>query len=150
VCGVTEPRPRQGQQRRIASISEASSELGGALGIAILGSIGTAAYRTVMATASLATLAPETAQAARDTLGGAVATAQLLSNGGAELLGIARQAFARSLETVAAVSAVVVLAAAITVVVMLRSIRTGAEGETERTADLRSSDEPCEPQRCSA
>ena len=43
-----------------AAISETSSELGGALGIAILGSIGTAVYRSAMAGAS---------EAARSTLG---------------------------------------------------------------------------------
>ena len=50
-----------------AAISETSSELGGALGIAILGSIGTAVYRSAMAGAS---------EAARSTLGGALATAR--------------------------------------------------------------------------
>ena len=73
-----------------SAISETGSELGGALGIAILGSIGTAVYRSGMADAVLAGVSPEAAEAARDTLGGAVAVAGRMPDQlGAELLGTA-------------------------------------------------------------
>jgi DHA2 family multidrug resistance protein-like MFS transporter len=56
-----------------SGISETSAEFGGALGIAILGSIGTAVYRSEVAEAVPADVPTEAAEAARDTLGGAVA-----------------------------------------------------------------------------
>ena len=58
-----------------SAISETCSEFGGALGIAILGSIGTAIYRRAMAR-SVEGIPREAAEAARDTLGGAVAAAE--------------------------------------------------------------------------
>lgn len=61
-----------------SAISETSAELGGALGIAILGSIGTAVYRTELAKAIPAGVPPEAQEAARDTLGGAAAAAVLV------------------------------------------------------------------------
>jgi DHA2 family multidrug resistance protein-like MFS transporter len=62
----------------VSSISETSSEFGGALGIALLGSVGTAVYRDEMAEAVPAGVPPSAAEAARDTLGGAVAAAERL------------------------------------------------------------------------
>jgi DHA2 family multidrug resistance protein-like MFS transporter len=67
-----------------AAVSETSSELGGALGIAILGSIGTAIYRRGMARADLDGVPPQAWKVARDTLGGATAeAAQLPAQAGA-------------------------------------------------------------------
>jgi DHA2 family multidrug resistance protein-like MFS transporter len=56
-----------------SAISETSSELGGALGIAILGSIGAAVYRGLMADAVPAAVPARAADVARSTLGGALA-----------------------------------------------------------------------------
>ncbi|HYU07982.1 MAG TPA: MFS transporter [Gemmatimonadales bacterium] len=86
-----------------SAISETSSELGGALGIAMLGSIGIAVYRSAMGDGVPAGLTPEAAEAARATLGGAVAVAK------GELLVTARAAFARAFQLVAVISAVLVL-----------------------------------------
>ena len=61
-----------------SAISETSAEFGGALGIAILGSIGTAVYRGQVADAFPAGIPPGAAEAARETLGGAVAAAAQL------------------------------------------------------------------------
>lgn len=58
-----------------AAISETSSELGGAVGIAMLGSIGTAVYRSRVGTAIPENISPAFAEAARGTLGGALAVA---------------------------------------------------------------------------
>lgn len=55
-----------------AAMSETSAELGGALGIAILGSVGTAIYRDVMIEAVPTGIGNEAADAIRSTLGGAV------------------------------------------------------------------------------
>jgi DHA2 family multidrug resistance protein-like MFS transporter len=107
-----------------SAISETSSELGGALGIAILGSIGAALYRSAMADAVPPGVSPEAAEAARGTLGGALAaSAQLPDQLGAALLGTAREAFTQGLQVTAVVSAVTVLATAVLGAVMLRRAR---------------------------
>ncbi len=104
-----------------AAISETGSELGGALGIAILGSVGTAIYRGVMAERVPAGVPAEIGDAARDTLGGALAAAgQLPEPLSSALLSTARGAFTQALEATAMVSVVVVLATAIVVAKWLK------------------------------
>lgn len=104
-----------------AAISETSSEFGGALGIAVLGSIGAAVYRGRIVDAVPASLAPDVAEAARGTLAGAVAAAeQLPSSLGAEFLAAARLAFAQSFDLTAVLTAAVVLLTAGLVAVVLR------------------------------
>jgi len=111
-----------------AGISETCSELGGALGIAILGSVGTAIYRGAMAGSIPAGIPSRAAQAARDTLGGAVAAARELSQQlGAALLDTARHAFTRGLQVTAMTSAVIVIGMAVLVVVLLRQVRPASE-----------------------
>jgi DHA2 family multidrug resistance protein-like MFS transporter len=111
-----------------AAISETSSELGGALGIAILGSVGTAVYRVHVAPAVPAGLPPEAAEAARTTLGAAVAVAQRLpSDVGAELLEVVRAAFTRAFEATAAINAALAVATAILSAVLLRRVRGSPE-----------------------
>jgi MFS transporter, DHA2 family, multidrug resistance protein len=100
-----------------SGIAETSSELGGSLGIALLGSLGTAIYRK-----SLGGSAPAEA----DTLAGAFAlAAKLPAARAADLLGAARHAFERAFEISTAVGAALLLATAVWVVVLLR--RAGDE-----------------------
>jgi DHA2 family multidrug resistance protein-like MFS transporter len=107
-----------------AAMSETSSEFGGALGIAVLGSIITALYGGAMAGAAVAGLAPEAAQAARGTIGGAVAVAALLPEPiGAELLAAARAAFARAFAVTAWLGAAISIGVAILAVALLRRVR---------------------------
>ena len=106
-----------------SAISETCSELGGALGIAILGSIATAIYRSAMAGPALDGVPEKAAMAARDTLGGAVAAAGQLPLGGGALLDAARTAFTHGLRVTALISALVVLAMAVVVLVSLRDVR---------------------------
>lgn len=104
-----------------AAMSETSSEFGGALGIALLGSIGTAIYRNTMAGAALDGVPAQTKEAARDTLGGAsAAAADLPGIVGERLLQAARGAFTQAMQTVVVICAVVAAAAAIMAVVALR------------------------------
>ena len=118
-----------------SAISETSSELGGALGIAVLGSIGAAVYRAQVAGAVPAAVPSGAAAAARDTLGGALVTAgQLPDQLGATLLGAAREAFTQGLQVTAAISAVVALGIAILAAALLRDVRASAEPEEQ--ADL--------------
>jgi DHA2 family multidrug resistance protein-like MFS transporter len=116
-----------------SAISETSSELGGALGIAILGSIGTAVYRRAMADAVPAGVPPEAAEAARATLGGALAVAAgLPAQLGAGLLGSAREAFTQGLQLTAVICAAVVLATAVPAALLLRRVGAGSAPEPHR------------------
>ena len=113
-----------------SGISETSAEFGGALGIAILGSIGTAVYRSEVANAIPNDLPSGAAEAARDTLGGAVAAADELPDRlGAGLLVAAREAFTHGMQLTAITSAVLALGMAILAVALLRHARTGSERE---------------------
>jgi DHA2 family multidrug resistance protein-like MFS transporter len=113
-----------------SGISETSAEFGGALGIAILGSIGTAVYRSEVANAIPNDLPSGAAEAARDTLGGAVAAADELPDRlGAGLLVAAREAFTHGLQLTAITSATLTLGVAILAVALLRHVRTGSERE---------------------
>jgi MFS transporter, DHA2 family, multidrug resistance protein len=111
-----------------SGISETSSEFGGALGIAILGSLGSAVYRVQVADAVPAGVPPQAAEAARDTLGGALAVAgQLPERLGAPLLEAALQAFTSGLQVAFTVTAAIALGIAILVAALLRGVDTGAE-----------------------
>jgi MFS transporter, DHA2 family, multidrug resistance protein len=106
-----------------AAISETSSELGGALGIAILGSIGTAVYRGQLADSTPAGVPPAAAETAKDTLGGAVESAETLPGGlGADLLDGAREAFVQGLQAAALASAVIAAAMAVVSAILLRQV----------------------------
>jgi DHA2 family multidrug resistance protein-like MFS transporter len=54
---------------------------------------------------------------------------ELPGNVGSELLGAAREAFARAFDVTAVVSAVIVIAAAIATVIWLRRVGVGSESE---------------------
>ncbi|HKX74610.1 MAG TPA: MFS transporter, partial [Acidimicrobiia bacterium] len=89
-----------------SGVSETGAEFGGALGLAILGSIGAAVYRSQLRSALPADLAPELAASTLDTLGGAAATAsQLGGTLGTTLLQAAREAFTQGLRLTAFISA---------------------------------------------
>jgi DHA2 family multidrug resistance protein-like MFS transporter len=112
-----------------SAISETGSEFGGALGIAILGSIGTAVYRRAMSTGVSPAVPHDVADAARDTLGRALAIAgELPHDVGTQLLQVARAAFSDALQVAALISAAVVLATAGMAVVMLRDVGSGTSG----------------------
>ncbi|MFC9925230.1 MFS transporter [Streptomyces sp. NPDC127190] len=101
-----------------SSLLETGAEFGGALGMAVLGSIGTAVYRHAM---------PATAPAgARETLGGALASAASLpGRAGASLLATARAAFTSGMHAAAIAGAVLLLGAAVGAAVSLRRIGSG-------------------------
>ncbi|MER7184555.1 MFS transporter [Streptomyces hyaluromycini] len=88
-----------------SSLLETAAEFGGALGMAVLGSIGTAVYRHEM---------PATAPAdARETLGGALATASRLPGpAGETLTRTAREAFTGGMQGAAIAGAVLLTLAA--------------------------------------
>ena len=103
-----------------AGISEMSTELGGALGIALLGSVVTLLYRTNVVDALGGVLPPNILRAARDTLGGAIATAADLPNGlGVVVAGVARAAFVEAFRASAAIAAAIALLAAFTTALVM-------------------------------
>ena len=120
-----------------SGISETGAELGGALGISILGSIGTAVYRSQVGSGLPAGIPSDAADVARDTLGGAVGVAQQLPDQlGLALLDVAREAFVQGLHLVAGISAVFAIGAAIVAVIVFRRIPAipQSEGEVEQGA----------------
>ncbi|MFY9549619.1 MAG: MFS transporter [Thermoanaerobaculia bacterium] len=111
-----------------AGISETGAELGGALGIAILGSVGTVIYRSAMARALPAAIPPDVATAARNTLGGAVAAASELPDAlRTTVLGAAREAFTRGFQRSAVISALIAAGIAILVLARLRDVHARSE-----------------------
>jgi DHA2 family multidrug resistance protein-like MFS transporter len=123
----TAPPERSGSA---AAISETSSELGGALGIALLGTVGTAVYRGQVADAVPAGVPPDTAEAARDTLGGALAVGDgLPAPLAADLLEAARQAFTDGLQVAATLSASLAIGAALLAAMLLPRVRSGTPSD---------------------
>jgi MFS transporter, DHA2 family, multidrug resistance protein len=113
-----------------ASISETSAEFGGALGIAVFGSIGVAVYRSLLGEALPAGLGQEAAASARATLGGALVVAGQLGGAvGNELSRAAQAAFLQGLRLCATISAVGALAVAILVATVLRRVQPSGHQE---------------------
>jgi len=103
-----------------ASLMETGAEFGGALGMAILGSIGTAIYRH-----DIPATAPD---AARETLGGALALAgQLPGRTGDALATAAREAFTSGMQGAAIAGAVLLAAAAVLAARALRGLHVAGE-----------------------
>jgi DHA2 family multidrug resistance protein-like MFS transporter len=129
-----------------SGISETAAELGGALGIAILGSIGTAVYRGELANRLPTGVPAEAAEVARDTLGAAVGVAgQLPDQVGLVLLGVARDAFVQGLHLAAAISAAVAIGAALMAMILLR--RVPARAEPDRRPEPEGGVAPRQPGR---
>ncbi len=115
-----------------SAISETGAELGGALSIAILGTIGTAVYRMQVADGIPASVPEDQADAARDTLGGAVVvSAELTGALASQVLDAARLAFTQGLQVVALVSAIIAALAATGVMVFLRDVRAASPEQAE-------------------
>ncbi|MGE3267769.1 MAG: MFS transporter [Chloroflexota bacterium] len=115
-----------------SAISETGVELGGAVGIAVLGSIGVAIYRRQVADIVPPSVPAATAEIARDTLGGALGVVGQLSDvAGASLLEGARLAFVQGLHVVAVCAAVLTATMAVLAAFWLRQYGTGTAPESE-------------------
>ncbi|MFD3519711.1 MFS transporter [Streptomyces sp. NPDC058653] len=115
-----------------AAVLESGQELGGALGMAVLGSVGAAVYSREMADALpadvTAALPAGEADAVRETLGGAAAAAaRLPEETAAGVLTAARDAFTHGMGLASAGAAVVVVGAAVYSFALLRG--TAEHGE---------------------
>jgi MFS transporter, DHA2 family, multidrug resistance protein len=101
-----------------SAITETGAELGGALGIAVLGSLGVAVYRHLL---SHAALPPQAADEAGGTIGSASALARALPQAsGQSLMTAATRAFTEAFAVMSGVSAVVI---AVVTVVAFRLMR---------------------------
>jgi DHA2 family multidrug resistance protein-like MFS transporter len=108
-----------------SAVSETGNELGNALGIALLGSIGVAVYRATMADgvppAAAGALAPHHLEAATDTLAGAYdAAAGLPPAAATELVDAATRAFAAGMQLSAWAGVVLAVVLAVAARVLLR------------------------------
>ncbi|MEU0869238.1 hypothetical protein ABZ331_02450 [Nocardia brasiliensis] len=113
-----------------SGVSETGAELGGALGISILGSISIALYRGDLAETLPAGLPAEAGHSVRDTLGAAVETsAGLPGELGEAVLLAAREAFLHGVHVTAGITAVAAVALAVIAVLRLRHVPAGVLNE---------------------
>lgn len=119
-----------------SAMAETGAELGGAMGLAILGSLGMAVYRSQLAANMPAGISAELAAAAEETMAGAVTVAgQLSQSVGAQLVDAARLAFVQSLHLMALIGVVGFLALAFLTLTMLRDVRPHAEMDDESVSE---------------
>ncbi|WP_438488134.1 MFS transporter [Streptomyces sp. S186] len=122
-----------------SALLESGTELGGALGMAILGTIGSAVYRDDIRGALPAGLPDQAAGTAQETLAGALAVAaRIPGRAGDALVAAARDAFTHGLHAAVLCAAGVMAAAAVLAVALLRGMGTARvaakAGETRETA----------------
>lgn len=111
-----------------SGLSETAVELGGSLGIAILGSIGVALYRHDLTRNLPAGIPAASATVARDTLGGAVAIAgQLPASLGEPLLAAARNAFIHGMHLTSGLAAIAAISLAVLAATALRHLPPASE-----------------------
>ncbi|MFJ3875882.1 MFS transporter [Streptomyces sp. NPDC090077] len=126
VVGSAQPE----QAGSAAALSETSTELGMALGVALLGSLGTAVFRSGV---DVPAGAP---QDAGHTLTGAVEAAQRLSGDAATtLLASAKEAFTDGLNLIGGIGAATALASAVLVAVVIKLPATGSGADPAAAPD---------------
>ncbi|MCX4957900.1 MFS transporter [Streptomyces virginiae] len=109
-----------------ASLLETGTEFGGALGMAVLGSLGTAVYRHDLAGSE---------PAVRETLGGAVATAHHIGGpAGEQVLALAREAFVHGMQYAAWGGTALLLGAAVLAAALMRGVEAPAPPAAEPAA----------------
>jgi DHA2 family multidrug resistance protein-like MFS transporter len=127
----------------VSAVAQAGAELGGALGIAVLGSLATAIYRGTVAAQLPEGISPELAAAARDTLGGALSVASQIPDAAAAaaLVLTAQDALATAVHVTSAIGAVISIVMAVIVAIYLRT----PNGECQE-----SSAHSCQPEPAAA
>ncbi len=126
---TTAPPERAGAA---SALAETGAELGGAMGLAVLGSLGMAVYRTQVVATMPAGITPEWSHAVQETLAGAVQVAtQLPGQVGLDLLDAARQSFVQGIQLNALIGVLGFVGLAILTGTMLRHIRPHAESQHE-------------------
>jgi hypothetical protein len=123
------PRNRAGVG---SAVNDTAREVGGALGVAIVGSITSSIYRSRLTGELPQTVPGPAAAAARDSLGAALQVSGQLGTAGAQVADAARVAFAEAMSRASIVSAGV---AAIAAVVAWRYLPARAVNVTEQSTD---------------
>ncbi|MET7647661.1 MFS transporter [Streptomyces sp. NPDC005426] len=107
-----------------SALLQTCQELGGALGVAVLGSIGAAAYRNSDELDAPAGVPADALDQARETIGGALAAAgKLPGDASAALVDAARAAFTTEVHVASVAGAVVMAGAAVVALIGLRSVQ---------------------------
>jgi MFS transporter, DHA2 family, multidrug resistance protein len=120
-----------------SGISETGAEFGGAVGIAIMGTIGTAVYRTGVFESVPDQVPPAAVEAARDTLAGALKVASGLPETARDALtDAARVAFTQGLRLTAAIGAILSVALVFFVLRTLRDARLGEREQANEAPEL--------------
>lgn len=104
-----------------SAISETSNELGGALGIALIGAVSTFLYRRFLESGAMGDLPSQFVEQAKATLGGAMAVAEQMPDaGGVMLTTLAQSAFVHSMAVTAYIAAGLLLMGAVAAVSLAR------------------------------
>jgi Na+/melibiose symporter-like transporter len=118
-----------------SAMNDVVRELGGTLGVAVLGSIVSTSYASGMDDAT-AGMPHGAAEAASDSVGGAHEVAGQMGGGAAELIAVADQAFVDAMTTAASVAAGVALVGALVAAAFLPSrAKSEPDGVGEALAD---------------
>ncbi|OJF15671.1 MFS transporter [Couchioplanes caeruleus] len=113
-----------------SAVSETGNEFGGALGLAVLGSVGTAVYSGQVRDELPAGIPAEWADSATETLAGALEVVRRLPAAeGARLADVARDAFSNGLAVISGIGAVLIAVSAAVVAVKLRDLQSQDEPE---------------------
>lgn len=97
-----------------SAMNDTTREVGGAIGIALLGTLLSSGYRSGLGSAT-DSLPPELADLAKDNVGAALAVADRIPAGGAELAAAARNAFVDGMQLAIGVGAVTMIVSAVIV-----------------------------------
>jgi EmrB/QacA subfamily drug resistance transporter len=123
------------EQGVASALNDTVREFGGALGIALIGSVLSAGYRSGLGTAPDA-LPPEAAEAVRSGIGGASYVAQQAGAAGNQIMDVARGAFVDGLGTALWVAAGVSLLAGLAAFVWTPRQAHAADGTLEEIEEL--------------
>jgi EmrB/QacA subfamily drug resistance transporter len=121
-----------------AAMNDTTRELGGALGVAVLGSVLSSIYRSSMSTTVAADLPDDVADIATDSIGGALRVAGGVDDAAAALADAARSSFVDAMHVSVAVGAGVALVGAVIALVFLpnRTVAATALADDGTVDDL--------------
>lgn len=125
---ATAPPERAGAA---SAISETGTEFGGALGMAILGSVGWAVYGSHLVDSAPAAVPTEVVGTARESLGAAAeVSAGLPADVGDSLVAAAHESFVYGLSVTGVVGAVIMAVASVAAAVLLREVQSTEAAES--------------------
>jgi hypothetical protein len=117
-----------------SAVNDLSRELGGALGVAVIGAIVNGSYSERVGDALAGSASPEVIEVAREGIGGAVLAGQSLGPTGDNVVSAANAAFMDAITAGFRISAAILVATLVVVVTMLpnkmRTHQAGLEAET--------------------